>query len=151
MTEINYGGLSKDQILEKLKDANIYFNEYAHKIFNHQQFVIDKDIKKVQLVKLKLEDVGLTNPCSYKELVDKAASLDLVECPIDLAAYLRLELLNQIEGPYLTIASQKLESDPDFPNGLYLRNNEGKLWLRGYRADDFCEWPKDNEFIFIKM
>lgn len=60
---------------------------------------------------------------------------------------MRLECLAQPEGPYLTVASAKPEDDDAYPNGFYIRNNENALWLRGYRADDLREHPKDNEFF----
>jgi hypothetical protein len=58
--------------------------------------------------------------------------------------------LEQPEGSYLTVASDRPESDENYPNGFYVRNFNTTLWLRGYRAADFCEWPLDNEFLFLK-
>jgi hypothetical protein len=54
-----------------------------------------------------------------------------------LAAFLRLDYLDQASGPYLTIASIKPEIDENFPNGFYLRSFENVLWLRVYKADGF--------------
>lgn len=75
--------------------------------------------------------------------------LDLKLCPLYLAAFLRLEYLNQPAGPYLTIASNKPEMNEAYPNGFYIRNFENVLWLRGYKADSFAGWPGENEFVFI--
>jgi hypothetical protein len=76
--------------------------------------------------------------------------LKLKLCPLSLGAFLRLEFLDQEEGPYLTIASEKLVNDENYPNGFYLRNTENSLWLRGYRASEDYKWSLDNEFVFIK-
>ncbi len=75
--------------------------------------------------------------------------LDLKLCPLYLAAFLRLEYLNQPAGPHLTIASNKPEMNEAYPNGFYIRNFENVLWLRGYKADSFAGWPGENEFVFI--
>jgi hypothetical protein len=59
-----------------------------------------------------------------------------------------LEYLDQPEGPYLTIASEKPKNDDEYPNGFYVRNLDNALWLRGYRASDDYEWPVDHDLIF---
>lgn len=148
--EFSIGGLSKDRLIEELEAKGIQFNKYASTLFEHPNFVSGDKIDLVKVAKVKLSDFGLSNPCSYQELVSRTAAFGLRPCPLYLAAYLRLEYLDQPEGPYLTICSDKPESDEDFPNGFYIRNHEGSLWLRGYRADDFCEWPNNNEFIFLE-
>lgn len=148
--EISIGGLTKEQLLQQLVEAGIQFNKYAHTLFEHPSFFPDDKVTKVQLVKIKPADFNLSNPCSYQEIVTQASRLGLSLCPLYLAAFLRLECLDQPEGPYFTIASAKPENDKSYPNGFYIRNLEGVLWLRGYRADDYCEWPSENEFIFLK-
>lgn len=148
--EITIGGLTKEQLLHKLTAAGVQFNKYANVVFEHPQFSPSEEPKTAKLVKLKSSDLGLNNPCSFKELAARAADKGLKLCPLYLSAFLRLEYLDQPEGPYLTIASSKPEDDENYPNGLYVRNFEKVLWLRGYHADDFCEWPPHNEFIFMK-
>ena len=148
--EISIGGTTKENLLQKLIQADIQFNKYADTLFDHPQFTPSENSEFVKLVILKPSDLGLDNPCSFSELVKRASALGLRPCPLYLAAFLRLEYLEQASGPYLTIASIKPENDENYPNGFYIRNIEGTLWLRGYRADDFCEWPSGNEFIFIK-
>jgi hypothetical protein len=67
-----------------------------------------------------------------------------------LGAFLRLEYLDQPEGPYLTILSPTSESNENYPTGFYIRNIDNSLWLRGYRSLGDTEWPQNNEFIFLK-
>lgn len=149
--EITIGGLSKEELLHRLVKSDIKFNKYAEILFEHHLFSAEVKIEKVQLVKIKHSDFGLEDLFSFKELVYRANADGLKVCPLYLAAFLRLEYLDQPEGPYLTIATNKPEEDnSNYPNGFYIRNYEKSLWLRGYRADDVCEHPKGNEFIFIK-
>lgn len=75
--------------------------------------------------------------------------LDSLKLLFLISDCLRLEYLNQPDGPYLTVASHRPNEDENFPNGFYLRKFENALWLRGYRADGFSGWPGSNEFIFI--
>jgi hypothetical protein len=148
--EISIGGLTKEELIQRLVSKGIQFNKYANLLFQHQLFSPENKIERVKLVKVKHSDFGLYELFSYQEFVNRASADGLRPCPLYLAAFLRLEYLDQPEGPCLTIASTKPESDPNYPNGFYIRNYEKSLWLRGYRADDFCEHPKGNEFIFLK-
>ena len=147
--EISIGGVTQEQLLQKLIGAGIKFNKYAEILFAHPQFFPNEESEKVKLVKVSLSDFGLSNPCSFQELTRRVSAFGLKSCPLYLGAFLRLDYLDQPAGPYLTIASVKPENDENYPDGFYIRNFEESLWLRGYRADDVCEWPAENEFIFI--
>jgi hypothetical protein len=148
--EISIGGITKDQLIKQLIEAGIQFNEYAKILFEHPNFSPTDHNEKASLVKVTLSDLGMDNPCAFQEVVNRASTLGLRICPLYCAAFLRLEYLDQPEGPYLTVASAKPEIDENYPNGFYIRNFNKILWLRGYRATDFCEWPMDNEFLFLK-
>lgn len=148
--EITIGGVTKAQLLQQLSDKGIQFNKYAGALFDHPDFLPPSHIERVKLVKLSLSNLGLRDTCSNEEFEAQVFALKLKLCPIYLAAFLRLQYLDQIEGPYLTIASKKLKMNEDYPNGFYIRNYDKALWLRGYVADGFADWPAPNEFIFMK-
>ncbi len=147
--EISIGGLAKEPLLQRLVDAGIQFNKYAHILFEHRLFSPDHPTERVKLVKVKLSHLNLSSPCSFQEILNRASSMRLRACPLYLSAFLRLEYLDQPEGPYLTLASAQPEKDDNYPTGFYIRNFENSLWLRGYRAIGEAEWPQDNEFIFL--
>lgn len=138
---------TKEQLLQQLADANIQFNKYAYQLFEYP-FCMPEKREKAILVKVSLSGLGLKNPCSLQDVADRAAQMGLKPCPLYLAAFLRLSYLDQPEGTYLTIAS--IPPGNTYPTGFYLRNHDGVLWLRGYQAIDSCEWPADNEFVFLK-
>lgn len=83
---------------------------------------------------MKPSDLGIQNPYSLENAIDAASCMGLSPCPLYVAAFLRLEFLEQAAGPYLTVASSRVEIDKDYPTGFYLRNFESLLWLRGYCA-----------------
>lgn len=108
----------------------------------------------MDLVKIKLKDIGLIETCTFEEFSLQVQAHGLELCPLSLAAFLRLDYLDQADGPFLSIASPKpqlsLDDTPNFPVGFYLRNYDNHLWLRGYYADGFEGWPESNEFVLIK-
>lgn len=146
--KLSVGGLSRGELLEKLVSSNIHHNEYANTLFENLEFSPPMEIFEFELVKVNSEQLGFTEESPFNAIVEKASRSGLKLCPLYLAAFLRLEYLEQEEGPYLHVASKKTKDDPSYPNGLYLRNHENKLWLRGYRADDDFKNPLDWEFVF---
>ena len=146
---ISIGGLKHEVLINRLTGQGIRFNKYANILFEHSSFFMRDKPETVNLVKLCLAD-HFSQPVHLAEIVKTAAASGLKLCPLYLGAFLRLEYLDQPEGPYLTIASAKPENTEDHPNGFYLRNFENALWLRGYCASDDYEWPMDSEFIFLK-
>jgi hypothetical protein len=148
--EISVGGLAKETLIQQLVDAGIRFNKYAEVLFDHASFSPSRQTEKVVLVKVKLSDLNLSGSCSYQVIIDRAISLGFKLCPLYLAAFLRLDYLNQAAGPYLTIGSFRVKDDENYPTGFYIRNFDSTLWLRGYRVIGDADWPLENEFIFLK-
>lgn len=147
---ISIGGVDKEELIQQLIDRGVQFNKYAHMLFEHTAFSVGEKTEQVDLVKVNLHDLGISQPCTFADIVSKASQLDLKLCPLYLGAFLRLEYMDQPEGPYLTVASLKPEADENFPNGFYVRNFENSLWLRGYYASADYEWPAESEFTFLK-
>lgn len=146
--EIEAGPMGKGELIQRMSERGIQFNTYAELLFENPSFQRLSAPQTFKLVKLKLREMDLDRPTIYDEIVKRAQTLGLQLCPLILAAYLRLEYLDQPEGPYLKIASPKVGETEDEPRGLYLRNLEGTLWLRGYRASDDWEYSPEMEFIF---
>ena len=147
--KILIGGLSKEELLKRLSHKNIKFNEYARILFENDKFNPPKKNQKVILTKVKLDELGLEENCTDKEFMNRIRELGLELCPLYLAAFLRLEYMDQEDDSYLTVASIKPEAAENYPNGFYLRKTGNELWLRGYRADGFEGWPSSNEFVFL--
>src|SRR6185437_8692512 len=147
------GGFSKDALIQRLVDAGVKFNKYAHILFEHPSFSPDPSAENLKLVKSSLSELGLSIPCSFQTVIDRASVSGLRPCPLYLGAFLRLEYMDQPQGPYLTIASLQPESSPEsdesLPSGFYIRNYDNSLWLRGYRVVGDAEWPENNELVFL--
>jgi hypothetical protein len=118
---------------------------------------------RLQTVELTVGDLGFSDGATTTQIFKRASELGLELCPLELGPYLRLEYLDQAEGysasalqqhqapsGSITIASEILTKDDDFPKGFYLRRINGMLWLRGYRADHLHVWNPDDHFIFCQ-
>lgn len=155
---LEYGGLSKNDLLVKLNDTGILLNEFAKIILLSELFKVSKQKKQIKVVVTSLKELCFSKEATIPEIEKNLKNYGLAECPLELAPYLRLYLKNQKEikeesinkapSGSLTIFSRPLVEDEDFPKGFYLRNIDGKLWLRGYRCSLDYIWSPDDKLIF---
>ena len=110
---------------------------------------------------MSVSDLGFNGGATYAQIVARALELGLAECPLELAAYLRLQFMDQpVAAPKppsaepgsppgaITIASKPLDDSEEVPKGFYLRNIDGTLWLRGYWSDAIHVWNGDDVLVF---
>ena len=128
------GGLTKRGLLERLDQRSVSLNEYARTLFADPAFTTSAERRLVRLALVSLPEIGLPDGGTFDEILMQAARRGLRPCPLEVAPHLRLDYLDQPEGPYLTVASPVLRPGPETPNGFYLRRLPDGLWLRGYEA-----------------
>ncbi|WP_274364104.1 helicase [Paenibacillus thermotolerans] len=160
---VEVGGLTKSQLIEKLKHYSILMNEAGERLLADDKFTTSDTKYSLHTVELTVGDLGFPDGATTAQIFRTAGELGLEFCPLELGPHLRLEYLDQPEGylgyplkqnqaPFgsITIATEILYEDDDFPKGFYLRRINGELWLRGYRADHLHVWKPDDHFIFCK-
>ncbi|MFC9707317.1 helicase [Paenibacillus sp. NPDC056933] len=160
---VEIGGLTKAQLIRKLQQNSILMNELGEKLLADDQFTTSAAKYSLQTVELTVGELGFPDGGTTGQIFKRASELDLELCPLELGPHLRLVYLDQPEGNSgnltqrhraplgsITIASEILTEDEDFPKGFYLRRINGVLWLRGYRADHLHVWNPDDHFIFIQ-
>ncbi|MGE7926036.1 helicase [Viridibacillus arvi] len=160
--KVEVGGLTKPQLIQKLQQHSILMNEYGERLIADDKFTISDTKYSLQTVELTVRDLGFPNGANTTQIFKRASDLGLELCPLELGAHLRLGYLDQPEdysgnslqhqapSGSITIASEILTEDDDFPKGFYLRRINGALWLRGYRADHLHVWNHDDHFIFCQ-
>jgi hypothetical protein len=160
---VEVGGLTKSQLIQKLQQYSIMMNEYGERLLADDKFTTSNTKYSLQTVELTVSDLGFPDGATTAQIFNRASELGLELCPLELGPHLRLRYLDQPEGysgnplqrhqapsGSITIASEILTEDDDFPKGFYLRQINGVLWLRGYRADHLHIWNPDDHFIFCQ-
>ena len=159
---LEISGLTKFQLIQKLENHSIRLNEYAEKLLSDDKFIPSKNKYSVTTVTLTVKDLGFPEGATMPQIVKRASDVGLGLCPLEVGPYLRLEYLDQPEGNTenhisqqaptgsLTIASEIISEDDNFPKGFYIRKIDGELWLRGYVADDLHVWNSEDHFIFCR-
>lgn len=157
--KVAVGGETKSQLHEKLRQHAIRLNEYAEQLFADERFLTSDKTYSIQTVELTVRNLGFPDGATLPQLFQRARELGLALCPVELGPHLRLASLDQLEASgvskkqqaplgSITVATEIISEDDEFPKGFYLRKIDGELWLRGYVADDLHIWNPDDHFIF---
>jgi hypothetical protein len=158
---VQVGGLTKAELVQELQKNAISMNESAETLFASDLFTTAETQSSMTVVELTVQNLGLLQGATLAEIYERARALGLLLCPLELGPHLRLQYLDQPEGYVgqpvrqhqapsgsITIASEPLMQDDDFPKGFYLRRIKGVLWLRGYLSRSEHVWEPDDHFIF---
>ena len=159
---VRVGGVSKGELLSRLRAADIAMNEAALTLFADARFLTSPESATRDIVELSVASLGFAGGATFAELVERAARHGLRPCPLELGPHLRLQYRSQPEAaagrpgtPHgappgsVTVVSEPLSEDGDTPRGFYLRRFEGKLWLRGYRSGRGHHWNPHDVVAFL--
>lgn len=158
------GGMEKQALFGRLREAQIRLNPLAEAIFSDERFTTSEVRRQVEVVLVSVAALGLLEGGTFAQVVQSAAKQGMALCPLELGPYLRLFLMDQEEGALdlpvivnrappgsITVASAELSADEAIPKGFYLRCVEGELWLRGYRSWSGHIWSAQDVFAFQRI
>lgn len=158
--EIHYGGLSKEQLLDRLKSSTIQLNAFAEILLFSPDFAMSTVKQSLSVAEITVGTLGLKQGGTLDQIRQQASRIGLMPCPLETAFYSRFyyddqeqgteatEVKNQNPPGSIVIFSEPLSADHTFPKGLYLRKINGELWLRGYRCSEDYIWAPSNTFLF---
>jgi len=161
--DVTIGGMTRPELLAELLRNGILLNELAETLFASELFTTETAPRTLTTVELTVADLGFPQGATTAEIFAQAQALGLSLCPLELAAHLRLQYLDQPEGFWgqpptqhqapsgsITVMSPILSPDDEFPKGFYLRRIKGELWLRGYRSGPEHVWQAGDHLLFGK-
>lgn len=157
--EVAIGGLSRAELRDALTSRNILLNAHAETLLDAEVF--DKQgARIIAVTERTVAELGRPHGASLTEILELGRDHGLTLCPAETGPYLRLTLNDQATSAdatmsagkapdgSLTVASEPLRADDDYPKGFYLRVVDGQAWLRGYRCDDQHIWSPEDRFVF---
>ncbi len=160
--KLTAGSVPADRIPRILEENGIRVNAYAEQYFSHPRFsaVLPEN---TAVTVASLREIGLEDGAVLDEIFQRLPQVGLRPCSPGTALFLRLAWSDQpvsrnsvLSGTHeapdraVTVLSDILEENDAFPKGLYLRNVDGVLWLRGYTCDAEYRFPADTLFAFEK-
>lgn len=161
---IEYGGISKDDLLKNLTASGVMLNEFAKIIFSSEHFKTSEEKQSTSIIETSIKELKFPKGATIPEIKERIKNYGLAECPLEIAPYLRMKFINQKEikedlnhiktqAPpgSITIFSEPIIEDDNFPKGFYLRKIDEKLWLRGYKCSmDYVWHPNDKLILKVK-
>ena len=155
-------GRTREGLHDALRAQGIHLNRGAEELFADARFRPATETREWVIRALSVEDLGFASGATFPQLLDAAAARGLAPAPLELAAYLRMQFMDQAPAPpdppgkerrapsgSLTVVSHPLDAGGAGPRGFYLRHADGVLWLRGYWADDAHVWSPGDRLVFV--
>lgn len=160
--EMTIGGKGKTELLKDLEDRvksdnseeKIYISDYARSMMNNPEFFTMEKPESIDLVRLKVSDLGFPGATNIQDIYMKAAELGLELCPPEVGPQLRLNYdqvfkREQPKGEWFFTGMNPVSDPGGNPDVFYVdRNHGGERWLssRWARPDD--RWSPESELCF---
>ncbi len=147
--KLEIGGKSKQQLVAEMKQQGINIYEYAQQMIDSPDFTILPTKDDIDLVRLKVQDLGLDNDYPTTDQVyaqAKALGLDL--CPAEVGPHLRLKDQNQPLGEWYYIGMKQITVRRGSPRVFRLERLGVGLWLYYRWAEPDYEWHPGDGFVF---
>ncbi|MBQ8161539.1 MAG: hypothetical protein IJ083_12455 [Clostridia bacterium] len=113
-------------------------NERATELIAHTRFTVEF-MQGVTAVIVSIGEPGMKDGAALRDIFRAISPLGLKPCAHGG---------HEAPDMAVTVLTERIEENDDFPKGLYLRNVDGTLWLRGYSCDDLYRFPAENLFAF---
>ena len=159
--QIRIGGMAKEELLKKINEKSIRLNPLAENLIKSELFQMTETKEVINLTEITLEELGMVEgKTGLLDIFERAKEVGLAICLPEVALFLRLSYVEDPESrgfekkhqtPHgaMTVASEILDGDLEFPKGFYLRKVDGDYWLRGYTCDYEHQFSLDETFIFM--
>ena len=156
---LRVGGLTRVALIDRLRAAGVSLNASAETLLQHVVFDAP-EVMDVEIVESTVGDLGFTDGATLFQIFAAAKERGLRLCPPFTGPYLRLSLPNQETAPdsvmsngrapsgSITVASEALWQDDEYPKGFYVRVVDGVPWLRGYCCSDQHVWSAEDRLAF---
>ena len=162
--EATIGAKTKEEIISELNaketsnnpEEKIYISDYARSMLQKREFIVNSKSEKLNLIKLKVQDLGFSDSATTDEIYKRANELGLELCPPEVGPHLRLNYekvfsREQAKGEYLKIAMKQITVSIGCPNVFDVyRYDDGKRWLNNHWAKPDYSWYPECEFVFSR-
>jgi len=120
------------------------------------EFTINSKPEKLNLIKLKVQDLGFGKNPTTDQIYSRAKELGLELCPPEIGPHLRLKYQEvfkreQAKREWLRIGMKQITGSSGVPSVFRVaRDDDGKRWLDNDWAKPEDEWNLENEFVFTR-
>lgn len=145
---VEIGGMAVEQIKQELRERNINISTYAEDMLDSKDFTTLENPEEIDLVRLKVGDLGFTQYATTDEIYTRAKELGLELCPAEVGPHQRLKDLGQPLDDWYRIAMKQILGRYGSPHVFYLGRRDDGLWLDVDSVGPDYKWNPGNEFVF---
>jgi len=152
--EATIGNKTKEELIKKLEErassANqedkIYISNGAQSMLQKPEFAVISEPEKINLIKLKVQDLGFENDPTIEQIYKRAEELGLKLCPPEVGPHLILnyEEVFKREQPkveYFRIAMKQITDSSGYSYVFDVRcSHDGQRWLHYSWAKPESRW-----------
>ncbi len=146
---LEIGGKTAEALENKLRDNGVNISDYARDMLKSTDFTVSENPESMELVCLKVGDLGFDSGTTIDEIYAWAKELGLLLCPAEAGPYLQLQDTGQqLYDRYCYIAMKQIADRRGRPGVFRLARYDDGLWLNGRWAYPDIEWRSDYQFVF---
>lgn len=145
---LKIGGKSSKELQKEFKEAKIQITSYTEDMMKSKDLTTLKNAEEIQLMRLKVRDLGFSKYATTEEIYQRAKELGLELCPAEVGPHLRLKYTDQPLGEWFWIAMKQIAGRDGNPNVFGLVRGGDGLWLNSHRATPRDEWHPEHEVVF---
>jgi hypothetical protein len=138
-------------LMTALDDADIAIGDLADEAMHGPAFTVAKSKSEVDLVVLSAAQLGVGETgTSRQDILARARRLDLDLCPLEAAAQLRLQYLDQPVGEFLDVAMEPITTYGGYTVAFTLANGGAGLMIIGYIVTEDVIISQERKFVFAR-
>ncbi len=151
---LTIGGLTTEELEKKLEREHINITEYARSMLrNKTEFIEPVNSRSgtretLDLVRLRVSDMGFPHGATTKELFDRARALGLELCPPETGPLYRLAHSEQPLGDWYFVGMDPITDSGGGPGGFSVERRGDGSWLNDYWAGPDNQWRPWHSFLF---
>ena len=134
-SKLGIGGKTGQELERELDQKNFRIYDYARYTLRSSDFTTTKNPEKIDLVRLKVRDLGFAGGATTEQIYARAAELGMDICPAEVGPHQRLKDVDQPMGTSYNIAMKQIAGRDGYPRVFYLDHSADGLWLDSHRAD----------------
>ncbi|MFA6077981.1 MAG: hypothetical protein WC724_03095 [Candidatus Paceibacterota bacterium] len=140
-----------DELKEDILKLGFRIGDWANDILNDPSFDLASKEIKIDLICITVGELGFKNGAYLKEIQDRALSLGLKYCPMEVGPQLRRQYIDQPRLESLQIGMQsQVDSKGHKSEFRVVHGVDGFMWLVGDHKHQDNFWEEGEQFIFVK-
>jgi len=147
-SELEIGGKTAQELERELEQKNFKIYDYARDMLRSKDFTTLRNPETIDLVRLKVRDLGFTSGATTEQIYTRALELGLELCPAEVGPHQRLKDTDQQLGDWHLIAMKQIADRIGIPSVFRLSHRADGLWLDHDWAYPDYSWYPDDELMF---